>query len=175
MDKLFPDDVEWTLEAVKESLKASNGEDVNARSAITGRAILHEACIRGKKDIVQYLLNHTTCDLEVRTMLGHATPLHLSAQAGERSIAFLLLSHGANATARDRFGATPLHYCTKRSVAVHLTQFGAKILTANFKRKTAAAMIQANEFADAELKAFAMELADVEYRAVRRKTQAPRS
>ncbi|KAF0696473.1 Aste57867_12768 [Aphanomyces stellatus] len=157
------DDVEdaWTLPKVQERLKI---DDVNVRSPESGRAVLHEACMRGKKDVVEYLLARTDCDIEIRTMLGHATPLHLASQAGERSIAFLLLSHGANATARDRFGSTPLHYCTKRSVAVHLTQFGARALTANKKRMTAVHYIQENEDADEALVAFAKEVADMEYK-----------
>ncbi|KAF0740203.1 hypothetical protein AaE_008764, partial [Aphanomyces astaci] len=160
-----PEDAdEWTLPRVKFLLET---QEVNARSPLTGRSLLHDASIRGMKDVVLHMLANTECDVEVRTMLGCATPLHLAVHASDRSIVFLLLSHGANPNVRDRFdhvyllfGSTPLHYCTKRSVAVHLIQFGARVLAANKKRKTAAFMIQSNEEADSALKTYINELAD---------------
>ncbi|RHY89026.1 hypothetical protein DYB37_003108 [Aphanomyces astaci] len=132
-----PEDAdEWTLPRVKFLLET---QEVNARSPLTGRSLLHDASIRGMKDVVLHMLANTECDVEVRTMLR-------------------------------RFGSTPLHYCTKRSVAVHLIQFGARVLAANKKRKTAAFMIQSNEEADSALKTYINELADAEYN-VRRQQQ----
>lgn len=43
--------------------------DVNARSATTGRALLHEACAEGSLEIVKLLLEKTDADLMLRTLL----------------------------------------------------------------------------------------------------------
>ncbi|ETW00201.1 hypothetical protein H310_07598 [Aphanomyces invadans] len=158
------DDDRWSLPQVKKLL---DSQEVNARNSLTGRAVLHEACIRGLKDVVLYLLDNADCDVE-----GCATPLHLAVHASNRSIVFLLLSYGANPNARDRFGSSPLHYCTKRSVAVHLIQFGGRVLAANKKRKTAAALIQSNVDAETALKVYTDEIVEAEYNA--RKHSHPR-
>ncbi|EEY61921.1 uncharacterized protein PITG_13894 [Phytophthora infestans T30-4] len=107
---------------------------VNARDPKTGRALLHEACARGDMGIVKLLLMKTEADLMLRTMLGRCTPLHLAVSNNHRPIVFLLLSHGADALSRDRFGCSPLHYVKSPSVAKLLVQYGGKALDYNTVR-----------------------------------------
>lgn len=43
----------------------------------------------------------------------------------------MLLSHGADAQSRDRFGCSPMHYVKTLNVAKLLVQYGAKVLDYN--------------------------------------------
>ncbi|OQR89316.1 hypothetical protein ACHHYP_06357 [Achlya hypogyna] len=155
-------DGSWDVDDVREFL-AGDKSLVNRRDSTTGRSLLHEACIHGQKDVVVYLLEHTTCDVHATTMLGRATPLHLAVHGAHRSVVFWLLSYGADAKARDRFGSTPLHYCTRRTIAQHLVQFGARALATNFRRQTATLAIKMNDDADADLKEYMVEVSTKEY------------
>ncbi|KAG6972454.1 hypothetical protein JG688_00003981 [Phytophthora aleatoria] len=110
---------------------------INARDPKTGRSLLHEACARGDMEIVKFLLQKTEADLMLRTMLGHCTPLHLAVANNHRPIVFLLLSHGADASSRDRFGCSPMHYVKSLRVAKLLVQYGCKVLDYNAKKKHA--------------------------------------
>lgn len=84
------------------ALTQNPGKFIDRRSSVSGRALIHEACANGHKDIVKYLLHETSCDVTRKTFLGRATALHLAASQGHRSIVFQLLSHGANPTSQDR-------------------------------------------------------------------------
>ncbi|POM74060.1 Hypothetical protein PHPALM_9030 [Phytophthora palmivora] len=108
---------------------------VNARNPKTGRSLLHEACARGDMKVVKFMLQETDADLTLRTMLGRCTALHLAVSNNYRSVVFLLLSNGADASSRDRFGRSPMHYVKSLSVAKLLIQYGAKVLDYNAKRK----------------------------------------
>ncbi|KAG7376872.1 hypothetical protein PHYPSEUDO_012637 [Phytophthora pseudosyringae] len=110
---------------------------INARNPATGRSLLHEGCARGEMEIVKFLLQRTEADLTLRTMLGRCTPLHLAVTNNHRPIVFLLLSHGADASSRDRFACSPLHYVKSLSVAKLLVQYGGKSLDYNAKKKQA--------------------------------------
>ncbi|KAG1697155.1 hypothetical protein DVH05_017540 [Phytophthora capsici] len=110
---------------------------INARDPNSGRSLLHEACARGEMEIVKFLLQKTDADLMLRTMLGRCTPLHLAVTNNYRSIVFLLLSHGADASSRDRFTCSPMHYVKSLSVGKLLVQYGGKVLDYNAKKKHA--------------------------------------
>eukprot|EP00644_Phytophthora_capsici_P002858 jgi/Phyca11/124991/e_gw1.55.291.1 len=107
---------------------------INARDPNSGRSLLHEACARGEMEIVKFLLQKTDADLMLRTMLGRCTPLHLAVTNNYRSIVFLLLSHGADASSRDRFTCSPMHYVKSLSVGKLLVQYGGKVLDYNAVR-----------------------------------------
>ncbi|KAL4105945.1 hypothetical protein PRIC1_004000 [Phytophthora ramorum] len=118
----------------------------NTRNPKSGRSLLHEACARGQMEIVKLLLQKTDADLTLRTMLGRCTPLHLAVTNNYRPIVFLLLSHGADASSRDRFACSPMHYVKSLSVAKLLLQYGGKVLDYNAKKKHAVETIKS--FAD---------------------------
>lgn len=47
----------------------------------------------------------------------------------------MLLSHGADALSRDRFGCSPMHYVKSITVAKLLVQYGGKVLDYNSVRR----------------------------------------
>lgn len=128
---------------------------VNSRDRQTGRTLLHEACVAGQLDSVKVLVQKAEADIMLRTMMvkppccgkehtryrcanyddsvmqGRCTPLHLAVSCNHRAVAFFLLSHGADAASRDRFGCSPMHYVKSVSVAKLLVQYGAKVLDYN--------------------------------------------
>ena len=127
------------LEQLKSIIGLTKNPDelVNQRSLVTGRCVLHEACAVGHKEVVKYLLNETMCDVSAKTFLGRAGPLHLAASQGNRSIVFLLLSHGANPVAQDRFGNTPLHLAPTKNIARLIVEYGGSVMIYNKWRKDA--------------------------------------
>ncbi|KAL3666984.1 hypothetical protein V7S43_007929 [Phytophthora oleae] len=129
--------VEGDVHGLAQLLKDNPKFAINARDPKTGRSLLHEACARGIMEIVKFLLQKTDADLMLRTMLGRCTPLHLAVTNNYRSIVFLLLSHGADASSRDRFACSPIHYVKSLSVAKLLVQYGCKVLDYNAKKKHA--------------------------------------
>ncbi|KAE9027756.1 hypothetical protein PR003_g10704 [Phytophthora rubi] len=126
------------VDALAQQLEGNPSFAINARDPKWGRSLLHEACARGKTEIVKFLLQKTEADLMLRTMLGRCTPLHLAVTNNYRPIVFLLLSHGADASSRDRFACSPMHYVKSLSVAKLLVQYGGKVLDYNTKKKHAA-------------------------------------
>lgn len=66
---------------------------------------------------------------------GRSTPLHLAVTCNHRAIVFLLLSYGADALSRDRFGCSPMHYVKSLSVAKLLIQYGGQVLDYNSVRR----------------------------------------
>ena len=76
---------------------------------------LMEACHRGLKDAVSFLLSR---DVDVNAQgLNGCTPLHEACRGGHVDIARLLLNAGAVVDGRDHLGLAPLHYaCVKGHV-----------------------------------------------------------
>ena len=54
----------------------------------------------------------------------HETALHRAALFAHLSVAKLLLAHGADADARDKFGETPLHKVAQNIAADHMHRAG---------------------------------------------------
>ncbi|ETK85764.1 hypothetical protein F441_09654 [Phytophthora nicotianae CJ01A1] len=125
------------VEGLEQLLKDDPNFVINTRDSKTGRSLLHESCARGDMETVKLLLQKTKADLMLRTMLGRCTPLHLAVANNHRPVVFLLLSHGADALSRDRFGCSPMHYVKSLSVAKLLVQYGGKVLDYNTKKKHA--------------------------------------
>jgi len=80
-----------------------HGADVNARSKFG--TPLYWACHSGRLEIVEYLLAHKA---QVNMKGGLLLPLSVVCANGNVPIVRLLMEHGANATARDKDGRTPL-------------------------------------------------------------------
>ena len=53
------------------------------------------------------------------------------------SIVYLLLTHGADARSRDRFGNTPLHEATTRNCARLIVEYGGQVSHCNRDLKDA--------------------------------------
>ncbi|CAM9800134.1 unnamed protein product, partial [Phaeothamnion confervicola] len=105
--------------------------NVDARSPTTGRAALHESAVRGDNASAALLLK-AGASVGLRTFLGGDTPLHLAAAAavarpGARDVAALLVQHGADLDATNRYGQTALHYTTSPLVVKLLITRGASV------------------------------------------------
>ena len=85
------------------------GVDVNAPNSY-GLYPLHIAVRGGHKNIVDMLLSHPGINIEVTMTPHQQTPLHLAIQNGHQDIVNRLVTKGANKTATDIRGNTPLHY-----------------------------------------------------------------
>ena len=79
--------------------------DVNQRETPAGDAPLHTACIRGKIDEVQALVEGGA-DVNMQGEEGY-TPLHYAVDGGHGDIVRLLLHNGASTSTRSTFGRTP--------------------------------------------------------------------
>ncbi|ESN94756.1 hypothetical protein HELRODRAFT_115085 [Helobdella robusta] len=73
-----------------------------------GFSLLHWACMEGKTNIVEMLLNR---GVRVNaTNMGDDTALHLAAAHGHLDIVLMLLQSKANVSVANEHGNTPLHY-----------------------------------------------------------------
>jgi ankyrin repeat protein len=96
------------------ALLLSNGAHASSRDFI-GYTPLISASEKGRVSVLQVLLEHSgTQGLEERDHKDW-TALHRAADEGHEETAAFLLDQGANATATDRYGQTPLMLaCQKR-------------------------------------------------------------
>src|ERR1039458_6880749 len=72
-----------------------------------GDTPLHDAVIKGHKDVAELLLAHKA-DVNAKNNDGF-TPLSLEAFIGHKDVAELLLAHNADVTAKNNIGYTPLY------------------------------------------------------------------
>lgn len=78
-----------------------------------GRNLLHLVCSCGKWEIVEWLLDHCNCEVDVRDSESGWTALHRSLYYGHINVARILLSHGASLRMTDHEGLTPLDIILK--------------------------------------------------------------
>ncbi len=89
------------------------GHPVDRRDSFNGRAVIHEAASSGHSHLIHTICHTFKAKVNLPTMLGATTALHLATAGSYRQLASLLLSYGADINARDRYGNTPLHCCSK--------------------------------------------------------------
>ncbi|ETP43668.1 hypothetical protein F442_09623 [Phytophthora nicotianae P10297] len=124
------------VEGLEQLLKDDPNFVINTRDSKTGRSLLHESCARERYGDCQALTAENESGFDAPHH-GRCTPLHLAVANNHRPVVFLLLSHGADALSRDRFGCSPMHYVKSLSVAKLLVQYGGKVLDYNTKKKHA--------------------------------------
>jgi ankyrin repeat protein len=74
-----------------------------------GRTILISAVGSGHFHIVRMLCNEFKVDVNMKSFLGNASPLHIAVENNFRQIASFLISFGAEVNSLDYLGCTPLH------------------------------------------------------------------
>jgi ankyrin repeat protein len=116
-------------DAEKLKMQMQNISNINKRDVAggSGRSLLHHAVINGHEDCVDVLLESDLININLKTLLGKDTSLHLAALISNRNIVFKLLQHGANPNSKNSFGSTPLHYATDKKIACLLVTFGGKV------------------------------------------------
>ena len=88
--------------------------DINRARNVSGRTLLHVACLSGDRLVVAELLR-AGADPRACDEVNGSTPLHLtvfkegSETVGSVAITRMLLRAGANVDAKDAYGETPLH------------------------------------------------------------------
>ena len=110
------------------------------------------AALNNQLECLDVLLHDFGAPVNPRSLLGRDTPLHLAAQQGHRKACFLLCQAGADATIQNKFGATPLHYTTKRSICRMLLRHGANILVRDCNGKTVLEAAEANNAPEETIK-----------------------
>lgn len=91
---------------------------------------LHEAVLEGDYEMTKNLLQSESVNVneaDERHWNGR-TPLHLAMLRGRADLVSLLLSNGADPTACDNHGNTPLHWCGHTVTVEMLTEHGANVL-----------------------------------------------
>lgn len=71
---------------------------------------LHRAAQKGRTDLARLLLDHGA-NVNIKGGGIEITPLHWA--AGHVEVAKLLITNGADVNAKDKYGATPLHYAAR--------------------------------------------------------------
>ncbi|MDH4241512.1 MAG: ankyrin repeat domain-containing protein, partial [Phycisphaerae bacterium] len=97
---------------------------------------LHRAAQKGRTDLARMLLDHGA-NVNIKGGSIEITPLHWA--AGHAEVAKLLISKGADVNAKDKDGATPLHYAARGKgpdVAKILIDNGADINAKDSRGRT---------------------------------------
>ncbi len=96
----------WIHNPERPWLKGSNREE---RPSPTPRSLLHYAAFWGLHSIVHFLVIEHSQDVRSRSVTDNATLLHLASRYGRKQVACFLLERGADVSAQDMSGETPLH------------------------------------------------------------------
>ena len=86
------------------------GADVNTK--LKGRTLLHAAAGKGRKEIVELLIDNDA-NVNVKDAVS-GTPLHEAALRGDKEVVELLITKGADVNAKDLYGWTPLYKATHK-------------------------------------------------------------
>lgn len=96
------------IENTKKILSKTN---INTHSNdSSGKTLLHQAVIKNKVSIVEFLLTHANPDVNIQSKLSKETALHYAARYGHLEIANLLLAQtGIDIELKDSWKRTPLN------------------------------------------------------------------
>ena len=90
---------------------------------------LHYAALWGFHTIVEFLITKHSGSQDVRSQdfIDRATPLHLASRRDHAEVVRMLLKFGADVTARNKHGMTPLHLTSQMEVAHTLLESSANV------------------------------------------------
>jgi len=117
----------WRLDTGLLHALQAHGARLDDRDRL-GRTPLHLAALRGRRDLVGYLIERGA-RADVRDTRG-VTPLHLAAESGAPRVVMRLLTAGVPIDGRDRQGRTPLHWAgreNQREIGLLLVSLGADV------------------------------------------------
>ena len=95
------------FDVVKQILLAHHYNDHSLLDR-NGNTLLHSACVSGKLDIVQFLVEEMICDINCKNKIGN-TPLHIAIEWGSVDIVEYLLKKGCLINQTNELGQTPLY------------------------------------------------------------------
>ena len=91
---------------------------------------LHYATFCGLHDIAKILATEYPKGVNSRSFDDASMPLHLASRKGHVDVARMLVEHGADVSAQDKYGWTPLHWASTKGqgdVARMLVEHGADV------------------------------------------------
>ncbi|CCM01449.1 uncharacterized protein FIBRA_03501 [Fibroporia radiculosa] len=98
-------------ELVLEVFEQEGTFNINFQDGL-GNTALHYAASHGSTGVLEYILSHEECDVDLTNRLEGATPLHLALRLGDPEIRVLvvesLLDAGANTMIKNKHGQTAL-------------------------------------------------------------------
>ena len=109
--------------------RSSSVGDPGTRARCSTAALprVHWACVAGRSDVAQWLLEHGA-DPDARTAAGR-TPLHGAVAGAHVDVVASLLARGADRAVPDRFGQTAAQLVKRRAAALSpLPERAARLL-----------------------------------------------
>jgi ankyrin repeat protein len=101
-------------------LLVENGADVDVEyNRDNGWSLLHGASCYGLDDLIELLCNNGA-NINIRTVDGDMTPLHIAAELYRSSIVSQLVERGADVNARTADGKTPLHFAADKNINIEI-------------------------------------------------------
>ena len=99
------------LKKVREVVDKLNEEELSEKLAtqkgvFQGYTPLHEAVASGNQNVLEFLLEKTNANVDIRAKKGY-TPLHVAASMGHEECVKVLLNHRADVSLTDEYGKTP--------------------------------------------------------------------
>ena len=88
----------------------------------SGWSLLHRAAEEGQTDICQVLLQRGL-NVNVKTVMGHLTPLHLALGQGWKETALLLYHAGGNIDIKNKYGLNVMEYAKSKGYDTAAKEF----------------------------------------------------
>lgn len=93
----------------------------------SGWTLLHRAAEVGSTEMCQILLDNGAA-VDIRSIWGWHTPLHIALGNGHLETALLLVEHGANQYTKNKYKQTPPGYGLQKGYHAVVREFNAELL-----------------------------------------------
>jgi ankyrin repeat protein len=116
------------------------GANPSFRKEDSSLSLIHFVAMMGDVDVMDLLVSRNLVNINARSSLSGATPLHLAIGQGNENMVSFLLDHGAKVNAKSMIGNTPLHSAVSKylpSIVELLMKHGASMSALNKEKKTA--------------------------------------